>query len=134
MKNIKKFVKRKGHHIAAVLVVVLILVTAGVCVSIPVIKVTNKRKASKDVLVSNTIQVADSTYGIPGNSADADNSYVELADGDPQSDNMSQELSENGIELNFLMIIWHIPMALMYPNGRERLTGIKSQKAELITR
>ena len=100
MKNIKKFVKRKGHHIAAVLVVVLILVTAGVCVSIPVIKVTNKRKASKDVLVSNTIQVADSTYGIPGNSADADNSYVELADGDPQSDNMSQELSENGIELN----------------------------------
>ena len=59
MKNIKKFVKRKGHHIAAVLVVVLILVTAGVCVSIPVIKVTNKRKASKDVLVSNTIQVAD---------------------------------------------------------------------------
>lgn len=87
--------------------------------------------------MSNTIQVADSTYGIPGNSADADNSYVELADGDPQSDNMSQELSENGIELNittFLMIIWHIPMALMYPNGRERLTGIKSQKAELITR
>ena len=58
MKNIKKFVKRKGHHIAAVLVVVLILVTAGVCVSIPVIKVTNKRKASKDVLVSNTILTA----------------------------------------------------------------------------
>lgn len=47
MKNIKKFVKRKGHHIAAVLVVVLILVTAGVCVSIPVIKVTNKRKAEQ---------------------------------------------------------------------------------------
>lgn len=32
MKNIKKYVKRKGHHIAAVLVVVLILVTAcGMC-------------------------------------------------------------------------------------------------------
>ena len=96
MKNIKKFVKRKGHHIAAVLVVVLILVTAGVFVSIPIIKVTNKRKASKDVLVSNTIQVADSTYGIPGNSADADNSYVELADGDQQSDNMAKDLRKNG--------------------------------------
>ena len=47
MKNIKKFVKRKGHHIAAVLVVVLILVTAGVCVSIPVIKVTNIKKGEQ---------------------------------------------------------------------------------------